>query len=51
MNFNPFSYKNGADFLKQTGFSSEEAIMFLEKELKKLEKEGEGVDDKIRNHC
>lgn len=38
LDFDPFLYKNGIDFLNKTKFTHEEAILFLDSKLEELEK-------------
>jgi len=53
MTFNPFFYKDGLDFLKITGMTHDEALEFLEKELKNKIREKGKNDNKHRfyNKC
>lgn len=39
MDFNPFIYKNGLDFLEKTKMQHDTAIAFLDAELKKRNKQ------------
>lgn len=41
---NPFEYKNGADFLKKTGMSIDEALIFLDHEIRMRTERGEARD-------
>ena len=42
MNIDLMNFKDGNDFLKKTGMTTEEAIDFLSNLIKKLKKEEEG---------